>query len=244
MKIFSKQNLYALVHDSGSKAGRIFAFTIQLLIIISLASFSIETLPNLSATQRYYLKYIEMAVVVLFTVEYLLRIYVAKNKPAYIFSFYGLIDLLAILPFYLASGLDLRTLRLFRLLRLLQIFKLFKYSKALQRFHRAFILVKEEMFIFGVIAMIMLYLSAVGIYYFENAVQPELFQSIFHSLWWALTTLTTVGYGDMFPITLGGKVFTFFVLLVGLGIVAVPTGLIATALSQTRAEEEDKKAEE
>lgn len=238
MKILSKQSLYTLVHDSDSKQGRIFALSIQLLIIISLVSFSIETLPDLSALQRSYLHYIEIAVVILFSVEYILRIYVAKNRFGYIFSFYGIIDLLAILPFYVVSGLDLRTVRLFRLLRLLQIFKLFKYSKALQRFQRAFNLVKEEMFIFGVIAMIMLYLSAVGIYYFENAVQPELFQSIFHSLWWALTTLTTVGYGDMFPITIGGKVFTFFVLLVGLGIVAVPTGLIATALSQTRSEED------
>lgn len=242
MKMLSKQSLYTLVHDSESKQGRIFALSIQLLIIISLFSFSIETLPNLSAVQHRYLHYIEIAVVILFSIEYLLRIYVAKNRLAYLFSFYGIIDLLAILPFYLATGLDLRTLRLFRLLRLLQIFKLLKYSKALQRFHRAFTLVKEEMLVFGIIAMIMLYLSSVGIYYFEHAVQPEAFQSIFHSLWWALTTLTTVGYGDMFPITTGGKIFTFFVLLVGLGIVAVPTGLIATALLQTRSEE-DKTTE-
>lgn len=79
---------------------------------------------------------------------------------------------------------------------------------------------------------IMLYLSAVGIYYFEHQAQPELFQSVFHSLWWAVTTLTTVGYGDMYPITVGGRIFTFFVLMIGLGIVAVPTGLIASAMSK------------
>jgi len=83
----------------------------------------------------------------------------------------------------------------------------------------------------------LLYLSAVGIYYFENAAQPDQFKSVFHSLWWAITTLTTVGYGDMFPITVGGKVFTFFVLMIGLGIVAVPTGLVASALSQAREED-------
>ena len=87
--------------------------------------------------------------------------------------------------------------------------------------------------------MILLYLSAVGIYYFEHEVQPDRFTSVFHSSWWALTTLTTVGYGDMFPITTGGKVFTFFVLLIGLGIVAVPTGLIASALSQARSEDSE-----
>jgi len=90
--------------------------------------------------------------------------------------------------------------------------------------------------LFGCIAMILLYLSAVGIYYFENAAQPEKFKSIFHSLWWALATLTTVGYGDIYPVTAGGQFFTFFVLMLGLGVVAVPTGLIASALSQARNE--------
>ena len=87
----------------------------------------------------------------------------------------------------------------------------------------------------------MLYLTAVGIYYFEHEAQPEQFKSIFHSLWWALTSLTTVGYGDMYPITVGGKVFTFVILSIGLGIVAIPTGLLASALSQARQELQKEK---
>jgi voltage-gated potassium channel len=125
----------------------------------------------------------------------------------------------------------------FRLLRLLRIFKLLKYNEAISRFHRALLIAKEELVLFGLVAAIMLYLSAVGIYYFENSAQPEQFKSVFHSLWWAVTTLTTVGYGDMYPITAGGRLFTFFVLVIGLGIVAVPTGLIASALSQVRDED-------
>ena len=93
------------------------------------------------------------------------------------------------------------------------------------------------MILFGFVALIVLYLSAVGIYYFENAAQPDNFKSVLHSLWWAVTTLTTVGYGDMYPITAGGKFFTFLVLMLGLGVVAVPTGLLASALSQARDEE-------
>ena len=93
------------------------------------------------------------------------------------------------------------------------------------------------MILFGCVAMMLLYLSAVGIYYFENAVQPEQFKSIFHSLWWALATLTTVGYGDLYPVTSGGQIFTFFILIIGLGVIAVPTGLVASALSQARNEE-------
>ena len=80
----------------------------------------------------------------------------------------------------------------------------------------------------------LLYVSAMGIYYFENPVQPEAFSSVFDGLWWAVVTLTTVGYGDVYPVTVGGKAFTFFVLMIGLGIVAVPTGLIASALGKAR----------
>ena len=84
------------------------------------------------------------------------------------------------------------------------------------------------------LSCIILYLSAAGIFFFENKAQPEVFTSIFHSLWWAVSTLTTVGYGDIYPITVGGKIFTFFILMIGLGIVAVPTGLLSSALSKAR----------
>ncbi|NAX22288.1 potassium channel family protein, partial [Vibrio sp. V39_P1S14PM300] len=100
--------------------------------------------------------------------------------------------------------------------------------------HQAFKIAKEELALFLAVSLIVLYLASVGIYYFENPVQPEVFSSIFHSLWWAVATLTTVGYGDIYPITPGGKVFTFFVLIVGLGIVSIPAGLVASALSKAR----------
>ena len=93
------------------------------------------------------------------------------------------------------------------------------------------------MILFWAIAMVLLYLSAVGIYYFENAAQPRLFSSVFHSLWWAVATLTTVGYGDIYPITIGGKIFTAIVTIIGLGIVAAPAGMIAAALSKARENE-------
>lgn len=138
-----------------------------------------------------------------------MRLFVADKKFQYIFSFFGVIDLLAILPFYLSTGLDLRSIRIFRLLRLFRMLKLLRYSKAINRFHRALIIAKEEMILFGCVAMMLLYLSKVGIYYFENSVQPDQFKSIFHSLWWSLATLTTVGYGVLYPVTAGGQIFTF-----------------------------------
>jgi voltage-gated potassium channel len=160
----------------------------------------------------------------------------------FIFSFYGLVDLLAILPFYLSFGVDLRTLRAFRLLRLFKILRLPKYARAIRRIRLALALIKEELILFLSLSGVLLYLSSVGIYYFEHAAQPEVFTSVLHSLWWSLITLTTVGYGDMYPITAGGKLFTFAVLLVGLGIISIPAGLIASALSEARDIAEDQAA--
>lgn len=235
--MIDKNTIRRAILDMDTPSGRIFTFTIQSLIVISLVTFSIDTLPDLSDRAQRILKAIEVVTVVIFTVEYILRLMVADEKRRFVFSFYGLVDLAAILPFYISSGLDLRSVRVFRLLRLVRILKLFKYNEAIRRFQDALLIAKEELILFGFVAVIMLYLSAVGIFYFENAAQPEQFKSVFHSLWWAVTTLTTVGYGDMYPVTAGGRVFTFFVLTIGLGIVAIPTGLVASALSKVRQDE-------
>jgi voltage-gated potassium channel len=227
-----------IIENSDTKVGKAFDLLIQAMIVLSLVSFSMETLPSLSSEVKNILRRIEVLTVAIFTVEYISRVMVATKKRAFIFSFFGIIDLFAILPFYLSTGFDLRSLRSFRLLRLVHILKLARYSAAVKRFHRAFIIAKEELSLFLFVALITLYLAGVGIYYFENPAQPEDFSSIFHSLWWAVATLTTVGYGDIYPITVGGKCFTFFILIVGLGIVSVPAGLVASALSKAREMEE------
>jgi len=120
------------------------------------------------------------------------------------------------------------------LLRLFRVFKLVRYSKAIQRFHRAFVIAREELVLYFAVTLLLLYMAAVGIYFFENKAQPDVFTSVPHSLWWAVATLTTVGYGDVYPITAGGRLFTFLVLIIGLGVVAVPAGLVASALSKAR----------
>lgn len=215
-----------------------FEYFVQLLIILSLISFALETLP--SQTPGYYttLYAIEYATLFVFVVEYGIRLVLARPPQRYAFSFFGVVDLMAILPLLLAPGLDLRSVRAFRLLRLFRIFKLARCSEAMARFHRAARLIREELILFGVVASIVVYLAAVGIYYCEHEAQPEKFQSVFDALWWAVGTLTTVGYGDVYPVTLGGRIFTSIVLIVGLGIVAVPTGMFAAALAKARALED------
>ena len=227
-------SLKQIVEETDTRMGKVFDLTIQILIVVSAVSFAIETLPGLSSTTIRLLAISEAVIIGVFTAEYLLRLYFSQKKLSFVFSFYGLIDLAAVLPFYLALGLDLRSLRIFRLARLAILLKIFRFSKAARRFQLAFKLVKEEIMVFGLFSLALIYLSAVGIYHFEHEAQPEVFVSVFDGIWWATVTLTTVGYGDVVPITTGGKVFTFFVFIVGLSMIAVPSGLVASALSKVR----------
>jgi voltage-gated potassium channel len=166
----------------------------------------------------------------LFAVEYLTRVVCAPRPLRYIFSFWGLIDLLAILPLLALLNPEWLAIRVLRLLRLIRLLKLFRTSRALDRMARAFRSVRGELTVFAVLAALVLYVAAVGIYVFEHPVQPEAFSSIPKSLWWAVASLTTVGYGDLVPLTLGGRIFTTLVLFVGLGVVAGPAAIITTAL--------------
>ncbi len=240
--MFVKQRLKSIVETRETLAGRVFDVIIYATIIVSLVDFSIETLPDLSPTVYEALAVIEVVTVLIFTGEYLLRIYVAENRIRFVTSGWGVIDLLAIAPFYLTLGLDLRSLRILRLLRLVRVLKLGRYSKSVSLFAHAFQIAKAELVMFFAAALTLIYLSAVIIYYFEREAQPNVFSSVFASLWWAVVTLTTVGYGDVYPITLGGRVFTFVILMIGLGTIAVPSGIVAAALSEARREERKEGA--
>ena len=234
-----KIRLRSIVDGTESTAAKSFALIIQSLIIFSLVSFTLETLPDLSKPVRRFLVTAEVVSVAIFTIEYLARIIVAESRRRFIFSFLGMVDLFAILPFYVATGIDLRSLRAFRLFRLFRILKIVRFNRSIHRFRVAFWSIRQDLAVFLMATAILIYLAAVGIYYFENAAQPDKFSSVLDSLWWAVVTLTTVGYGDVYPVTAGGRIFTFVVLVVGLGIIAVPTGLISSALTVAIAAEKE-----
>ncbi len=235
-----REKLRKIVEDNSTKKGRIFDYVIQALILSSLVGFSFETMPNISKTTAYYLKVFEIVCVILFTLEYFVRIYVAKKPLQYIFSFYGIIDLCAIFPFYINTFYDFRALRTFRVFTIFKSLHLIRYNKALNRFRIAASIVKEEMILFLLITLIFIFLAASGIYYFEHEAQPKLFPSVIHSIWWAIVTLTTVGYGDVYPITAGGKIFTFFMLMIGIAVITIPAGLLASAFTKARKIEQEE----
>lgn len=230
-----------LVDNRESRYGRFFDYLVFGTISISVVSFSLETLSGLSDLTLSVLYAIEVVTIGFFTVEYGLRFYAAKNKTSYVIGFYGIVDILAILPFYLMffgiGHVDARIIRILRFLRVLRVLKFLRYNKAAERLQRAILISKEEIVLFAVLSLILLYISATGIWFFEHEVQPDKFGSIFDGLWWAVATLTTVGYGDVYPVTAGGRFFTFVLLMIGLGFVSIPSGIIASALSKARNEE-------
>jgi voltage-gated potassium channel len=230
--------LVAALDGDHPRFGRGAAFAVQALIVISVLSIGIETLPGLPEWARDLLAIEEAVIVAAFTAEYLLRLLVAEQPARYARSFWGVTDLAAILPFYLSLGIDLRAFRALRLLRLFRLFKLARYSRAAERIGIALRSVREELVVFGLAAMALIYLCAIFIYHFEHDAQPDAFASVFHAMWWAAITLTTVGYGDVYPVTLGGRVFTVLMLMLALGIIAVPTGIVASALSKVRQQPE------
>lgn len=208
-------------------------YTSQSIVVYSIVTFSIETHQEYRGDQFFAIS--EWIVVVLFTAEYLWRLRSSGFSRRYALSPYGAIDALAILPGILTLGIaDARFVRIFRLFSLLRLVKFVRYSRSVNRLVRAFLEIRGELALFGFATTMIVYLSSVGIYYFERNAQPEAFGSITQSLWWAIVTLTTVGYGDSFPVTVGGKVFTAIVLLIGLGTVAVPSGLLASSLQRVK----------
>lgn len=241
-----KKKLEAIVE------GAVFSGIIQFLILASAVAFVLETEPKLEKYENYF-TIVDLTFLVLFSVEYILRIYTAPDKKAFIFSFFGIIDLLAILPslvlaLQLVPGLKhisgLRVLRILRFLRVFRIFKATRFILAVDRMIDALNEVRRELLALVILSSLLVYLAACGIWYFERFKQSEKFGSIPDAMWWAVVTLTTIGYGDVFPVTTGGKIFTAFVALVGVGLIAIPSGLLASVLTKARVEEERAEEDE
>lgn len=247
-----KQKIYHLIEKGshGSKVNLLFDYFIIILIISNVIAIAIDTLTGLSDQLRYELKIFEITSVIIFSIEYMLRIYIsdithpAKSKKAsvikFIFSPFGIIDMLAILPFYIPFiiKVDLRFLRIIRLIRFFRVLKINRYNSTLILFRDVLKEKRAEIGMTFFIVFILLLISSFLMYSVENSVQPDKFQNVFASLWWAVATLTTVGYGDLYPITTLGKIISGIVSILGIGLIALPTGIISAGfigkISQTK----------
>lgn len=214
--------------------GNICSGLIQFLILASAVVFVVESDNSTDAHATHFVV-LDTTFFVLFSIEYILRVIIEPRKRDFIFSFYGIIDLLAILPsLFLLPGF--RVLRILRFLRVFRIFKATRFILAVDRLTEALSEIRRELLALVILSLMLVYLAACGIHYFEREVQPEAFGSILDSMWWAVVTLTTVGYGDVYPTTPGGKIFTALVTLVGVGLIAIPSGLLASVLTESRVE--------
>lgn len=225
----NKEKLRAIIE------GNIVSGIIQFLILASAVVFVLESDSEDPHASHFIL--LDSVFFGLFSIEYILRVYMEPRKRDFIFSFYGIIDLIAILPsLFLLPGF--RVLRILRFLRIFRIFKATRFILAVDRLTEALNEIRRELLALVILSLMLVYLAACGIHYFEKEAQPEDFGTILDSMWWAVVTLTTVGYGDTFPITPGGKLFTVLVTLIGVGLVAIPSGLLASALTAARVERE------
>ena len=202
----------------------------------------VETIEEVSVAYAGFFYAFELISVAIFSVEYLLRLWTVVESPdstyhhrvkgrlRYALTPMALIDIVAILPFYLSFfiGVDLRFMRVFRLLRLL---KLTRYNTAMNTLGAALYTQRRAFMAALMIVMMMLVFSSSIIYLLEKDAQPDAFGSIPEAMWWGLATLTTVGYGDIYPITPGGKVFGAFVMILGIGMFALPAGILATGFA-------------
>ncbi len=211
---------------------RLFEKFIFFLIVLNLIAMVIESESNLSSSFQKLLSSFEFFSIGVFTIEYVLRtINAVQEKEKYSFTFFGIIDLFSILPFYLQSlvGFDGRFIRIFRLFRVSRILKLGRFSKSFELLSKGISNVKTELYLTFSIAFIMLFFSASGMYFIEGEVQPETFHSIRASFWWSVASLTGAGFEEIYPITMGGKIFGTIISIIGIGVVAVPTGIISAS---------------
>lgn len=173
--------------------------------------------------------------------EYLIRIIGAENKWRFITSFYGIIDFLAIVPFFLTYGLtDVSYLRIVRLIRLFRIFKLTRYSKSTKKLITAIAEIKTELLTILVIAFFVVYIFSALIYTLEHNAQPDKVANMFDAFWLTFVTVTTLGYGDITPITTGGRILTILFMIFSIGIVIMPSSVLTVHLMEKMKKEREK----
>lgn len=232
---------------------RLFNVFLISIIFINICAVILETVPSLSLAYADKFHLIEVFSVLIFTIEYFLRIWTSasdenygpgiKGKTKYIFSTFAIIDLLAIAPslFSILWVVDLRMLRILRLFRLVRLFKLARYSLAIYTLLNVFRRKRPELLVTFFSGLVLIVISSSLMYIVEHEAQPEQFSSIPATMWWAVATLTTIGYGDIYPITALGKLLGSIIAILGIGLFALPAAILATGFAETYKKDEHEK---
>jgi voltage-gated potassium channel len=247
-----RRRVFEIIEKSqgNDPASSVFDVSLIVLILLNIAAVIAASFSGFAASHAAGLHRFEVFSIIIFTVEYVLRLWTAPNKYPeakhpylkHSFSASAIMDLLAILPFFLPFliPVDLRFLRVIRLLRIVRIFKLSRYNRAMDLMILVLRNEREKIMMTVFMTVIMLILSASIMYHIENSVQPEQFSNIPETIWWAVATLTTVGYGDVYPVTVAGKILGGVIAILGVGLVALPAGIIGSGFVSAISDKDKK----
>ena len=241
-------------NDEHNKLSKFFNYFLMILIILSVGEMALETDDSIFIPYRNYFRIFDFFTVMVFSTEYIIRIVTAhltkenqgktrwQSIKEYVISFAGIVDLLSILPFYLDfTNLDLRVLRMLRLLRFFRVFKITRYNDSMKLVADVIKDKRSEIgVIMGLIIIIMI-ISSFIMFYAEHESQPEQFPNVLGCLWWAIVTMTTIGYGDVYPVTTMGKLIGSIMAILGIGLVAMPTGIISAGFLEKINEKQEKE---
>jgi len=254
-----KQKIFEILDEhekSDNYLGKAIDLFIIVLIILSVIEVILESFEVIHVQYASTFYRFEIFTVVVFSLEYVLRIWIAdlkfphlskaKARWKFIFSTTGMIDLIAVLPFYLPFILrfDFRVVRVLRVVRLMRIFKISRYTKSLRLVGNLVVQKRSELATTIFITFILILLSSTIMYDLEHEIQPDKFPNIVSTFWWAVATLTTVGYGDVYPVTGWGKFISGVIAVLGIGLVALPTGIISSGfIEQLESKNKEKEVE-
>jgi voltage-gated potassium channel len=233
-----KSKIHEIIFEADTRAGKIFDEILLVFIFLSVFVVAIDSVPNQSDRLEFFLHSAEWFFTIIFTLEYILRIYVTNRPWKYIFSFYGIIDFLSIIPTYvgiiLPQGFAMASIRMIRLVRIFRILKLVQFLGASTLIAESLKKSRYKISVFFISVIILVTIMGSIMYMVEG--RGSGFNSIPHSIYWAIVTITTVGYGDIAPATPLGQFIAALVMLTGYAIIAVPTGIITSELAYTRKE--------
>jgi voltage-gated potassium channel len=233
-----KEKLFIIIFEADTRAGQLFDKTLIFLILLSLVVVVVDSIESFSSEFHVSLNILEWIFTIVFTLEYIARIYCAQNRMQYVKSFYGIIDLIAILPTYLAMIFpELHALIDVRVLRLIRIFRIFKLTEYVTEYvHLGAALAASRRKIFVFLSAVLMIVMVLGTLMYVVEGPANGFTSIPTSIYWAISTMTTVGFGDITPKTDLGRFITSIMMLMGWGTLAVPTGIVTAELASSRNE--------
>ena len=235
-----RRKIHEVIFEADTKTGKFFDILLLIVILISVVSVILESVDSINKKYHNIILACEWTITILFTIEYFLRIY-SINKPLkYIFSFMGIIDLLAIIPTYLIfvfpAAHSLSVIRSIRLIRVFRVFKLSHYLRGAHTMQIALRSSRPKIIVFLFSVLILVVVLGTLMYIIEGSYGTIGFNNIPNSIYWAVVTLTTVGYGTVTPITVFGKIVASFIMILGYGIIAVPTGIVTSEFARRKKE--------